>query len=62
MEMFFITSQACLKKNQNGPRPSEHPPVRGKNVCCFIPARRLDNARHDKLHGWIETDESNHTG
>ena len=22
----------CLKKNQNAPRPSEHPPVRGKNV------------------------------
>ena len=21
---------ACLKKNQNAPRPSEHPPVRGK--------------------------------
>ena len=20
----------CLKKNQNAPRPSEHPPVRGK--------------------------------
>ena len=21
---------ACLKKNQNAPRPSEHPPVRGE--------------------------------
>ena len=21
----------CLKKNQNAPRPSEHPPVRGEN-------------------------------
>ena len=21
----------CLKKNKNTPRPSEHPPVRGKN-------------------------------
>ena len=24
-----------LKKNQNAPRPSEHPPVRGKNVKTF---------------------------
>ena len=23
------TSPLCLKKNQNAPRPSEHPPVRG---------------------------------
>ena len=23
---------ACLKKNLNAPRPSEHPPVRGKTV------------------------------
>ena len=22
----------CLQKNQNAPRPSEHPPVRGKNI------------------------------
>ena len=22
----------CLKKNQNAPRPSEHPPVRGENM------------------------------
>ena len=22
-----------LKKNQNAPRPSEHPPVRGKKLC-----------------------------
>ena len=26
----------CLKKNQNAPRPSEHPPVRGKNVKTFV--------------------------
>ena len=25
----------CLKKNLNAPRPSEHPPVRGKNVKTF---------------------------
>ena len=23
---------ACLKKNQNAPRPSEHPPVRGEKM------------------------------
>ena len=26
------SSIESLKKNQNAPRPSEHPPVRGKNV------------------------------
>ena len=26
----FLTS--CLKKNQNAPRPSEHPPVRGEKM------------------------------
>ena len=25
----------CLKKNLNASRPSEHPPVRGKNVKIF---------------------------
>ena len=24
----------CIKKNQNAPRPSEHPPVRGKKYLC----------------------------
>ena len=31
------TNKYCLKKNQNAPRrprPSEHPPVRGKFCCC----------------------------
>ena len=27
---FFITTLLSLKKNQNAPRPSEHPPVRGE--------------------------------
>ena len=27
---FFIFSGISLKKNQNAPRPSEHPPVRGE--------------------------------
>ena len=36
------TVHYCLKKSQNAPRPSEHPPVRGKNVnfvacVCFLP-------------------------
>ena len=25
----------CLKKNQNAPRPSEHPPVRGGKGCKY---------------------------
>ena len=25
--------EGCLKKNQNAPRPSEHPPVRGGGGC-----------------------------
>ena len=28
-------SIGCLKKNQDAPRPSEHPPVRGENVKTF---------------------------
>ena len=27
---FKRVSLCCLKKNQNAPRPSEHPPVRGE--------------------------------
>ena len=27
-----IRRLSCLKKNQNAPRPSEHPPVRGKKM------------------------------
>ena len=30
-----IDSSSCLKKNLNVSRPSEHPPVRGKNVKTF---------------------------
>ena len=34
-----LLAVCCLKKNQNAPRPSEHPPVRGGNMskrlgCC----------------------------
>ena len=29
--------QVCSKKNQNAPRPSEHPPVRGEK-CVAIPS------------------------
>ena len=31
----------CLKKNQNAPRPFEHPPVRGENVKTFRWDHRL---------------------
>ena len=33
--------RCCLKKNQNAPRPSEHPPVGGKNVETFRWDHRL---------------------
>ena len=31
----YPSPYSCLKKNLNAPRPSEHPPVRGKKCCCF---------------------------
>ena len=31
-----IHQPSCLKKNLNAPRPSEHPPVRGKSVKTFL--------------------------
>ena len=39
VQFFIITvslssSLICLKKNLNAPKPSEHPPVRGKK--CFV--------------------------
>ena len=38
--MCVAVSRAC-KKNLNAPRPSEHPPVRGKNVKMFRWDHRL---------------------
>ena len=29
---FFFTPTPCLKKHQNAPRSSEHPPVKGENM------------------------------
>ena len=34
-------TECCLTKNQNAPRPSEHPPVRGGNVKTFRWDHRL---------------------
>ena len=31
----YFSFVLCLKKNQNTPRPSEHPPVRGKRCLLF---------------------------
>jgi len=40
--LFAMYSQlSCLKKNQNAPIPSEHPPVRRKNVKTFRWDQRL---------------------
>ena len=30
-----FTKKYCLKKNQNAPRPSEHPPVMGKKCVVY---------------------------
>ena len=37
----LIYIYCCLKKNQDAPRPSEHPPVRGENVKTFRWDHRL---------------------
>ena len=39
----LVTMYYCsyLKKNQNAPRPSEHPPVMGENVKTFRWDQRL---------------------
>ena len=39
--MLIHTSAHCLKKNLNASRPSEHPPVRWKNVKTFRWNHRL---------------------
>ena len=39
--IFRHNSASSLKKNLNAPRPSEHPPVRGKNVKTFRWDHRL---------------------
>ena len=36
-----LRQRFCLKKNLNAPRPSDHPPVRGKNVKTFRWDHRL---------------------
>ena len=38
--------QKCLKKNLNAPRPSEHPPVRGKNL--WMVERNYNTCTADK--------------
>ena len=30
--LHILMRRCCLKKNLNAPRPSEHPPVRGKKM------------------------------
>ena len=42
VEFYLLTFPSYLKKNQNAPRPSEHPPVMGeKNVKTFRWDQRL---------------------
>ena len=39
----------CLKKNQNAPKPSEHPPVRGKKMSKRLGGMKAANTK--PLHG-----------
>ena len=32
LTIFLFFGECCLKKNQNAPRPSERPPVRGEKM------------------------------
>ena len=44
--LFWVQVQygGCSKKNQNAPRPSEHPPVRGGNVKTLLCSSHIDRA------------------
>ena len=50
-DSFF--GECCLKKNQNAPRPSEHPPLRGKNVKTFRWDHRLQIQNLFMAFKWI---------
>ena len=45
-----IVFTATLKKNQNAPRPSEHPPVKGENVKTFRWDHRLQRHETSSWH------------
>ena len=54
VQIFFNTAiTTSLKKNQNAPRPSEHPPVRGEN---------LINGSYFFVLGGIHTDINHQVG
>ena len=40
----------CLKKNQNAPRPSEHPPVRGEKVSKLLGG--IKGYKYKKSSSW----------
>ena len=51
----YTYNNCCLKKNQNAPRPSEHPPVRGKNVVVSHVQRSIGcQPEKTTLHGGQE--------
>ena len=40
------TVSGLLKKNQNAPRLSEHPPVRGEKMSCSVSAAAIETLNH----------------
>ena len=48
-QMGFGVVHCCLKKNLNAPRPSEHPPVRGKKCQNVQVGSIAENTK--PLHG-----------
>ena len=56
LEEVHYPQPLLLKKNQNAPRPSEHPPVRGEKCCfCADTINRLSIVVHplEPLDAWV---------
>ena len=50
----IFPSTRSLKKNQNAPRPSEHPPVKGEKCQNVILSKKIKNSFH-QLRGGVCT-------
>ena len=46
--MIRNVSDACLKKNQSTPRPSEHPPVMGEKIVVLHNMNHVLRCNHKK--------------
>ena len=51
IDVDVILGNCCLKKNQNAPRPSEHPPVRGEKLLFITFSVSVANPKKTTLHG-----------